>query len=83
MKKIILIAIVALSVLNCTDAQRSKMFSIGDSAHVKCFSGGIIIYEGYSTGKISSEQDSDGYYFRDKETNLLMEVSGNCVITYK
>lgn len=83
MKKIMLIVAVSLLVFNCTDAKRSKLFAFGDSAHVKCYSGGQVIYDGYSTGKILSEESSDGYYFRDKETDLLMEVSGNCVITYK
>lgn len=36
-----------------------------------------------STGKVSSEQDSDGYYFTDAKDKRLKEVSGNCVIQYK
>ena len=83
MKKAILLISIALIATSCTDAGVSKLFSYGDSAHIKCYSGGEVIYNGYSTGKIKSEEGSDGYYFRDKETKLLMEVSGSCVITYK
>jgi hypothetical protein len=39
-----------------------------------------MIYEGRSTGKIKSEAQSDGYYFIEKGSGKLMEVSGNCVI---
>lgn len=66
-----------------TDASWSKLESLGNPAHVTCYSGGKLIYDGYSTGKVSSESNSDGYYFRDKKDGLLKEVSGNCVITYE
>jgi len=70
------------SLTNCTDASRGKMFSLGDSAHVVCYSGGEKIYEGTSTGKVLSEKNSDGYFFKDMEDGKFKEVSGNCVITY-
>ena len=82
MKKIILFVFMAMIMFGCTDAQRGKLGAIGESAHVECYSGGKLIYEGVSSGKISSEQNSDGYNFVDKETGKFMEVSGNCVITY-
>lgn len=41
-----------------------------------------MIYEGESTGKVSSELSSDGYFFVDKKDGKLKEVSGNCVIEY-
>ncbi len=82
MKKLICVVVLGLFLAGCTDAKREKLFSLGDSAHVVCYSGGMIIYDGYSTGKISSSEMSDGYFFRDKVTNKLKEVSGDCVITY-
>lgn len=68
----------------CTDAGWSKMTNtFGDSyAHVVCYSGEREIYNGFSTGKVQSEADSDGYYFTEQETGNLKEVSGNCDITY-
>jgi len=71
-----------LAVSACTDAQRGKIGAIGESAKVECWSGGKLIYEGASSGKISSESQSDGYNFVDKKTGKFMEVSGNCVIAY-
>ena len=56
--------------------------AIGKSAHVICYSGGKVIYDGYSTGKVVSEGSSDGYFFVDLETGRPTEVSGNCVLTY-
>jgi hypothetical protein len=66
----------ALLFAGCTDASNG-------SASVKCYSGNILIYEGESTGIVSNSTESDGYYFIDKKDNLLKEVSGNCIITYK
>lgn len=83
MKNLLLIlAILLVTLVGCTDAQRGKITSLGDSAKIECYSGGLLIYSGLSTGKISSESNSDGYYFRDSKTDKMMEVSGNCVITY-
>jgi hypothetical protein len=80
--KTIFVLIIAFLVVGCTDAQRGKIGALGDSAKVECYSGGKLIYSGESSGKISSESQSDGYNFIDKKTGYFMEVSGNCVITY-
>ena len=82
MKKLIVLCIMLLLLSACTDAQRGKIFALGDSASVECWSGGQLIYKGTSSGKVQSEANSDGYYFVDAETDKTMEVSGNCVITY-
>ena len=83
MKKLLVLSVATVSLIGCTDAEMSRLFSFGDSAKVTCYSGGEVIYSGYSTGKIKSEENSDGYFFKDKKTGSLMEVSGNCVIVYK
>lgn len=80
MKPLIIISILLLS--GCTDAGNSKLFSYGDSATITCYSGGKEIYKGKSTGKVMSEKDSDGYFFKDASDKKLKEVSGNCVISY-
>ena len=77
------VLMIILSFVSCTDAQRAKIGGLGNEATVKCWSGGQVIYEGMSTGKVQSEADSDGYFFKDKASGKLMEVSGNCVITYE
>jgi len=71
-----------LFVTGCTDATRGKLFAYGGKASIKCYSGAKLIYEGRSTGKVSSSEQSDGYYFVDAADGKLKEVSGNCIITY-
>ena len=70
--------------LGCSDAFTSAVGSslLGTNARITCHSGGVIIFDGCSTGKVHSEAQSDGYYFRDAETNRLVEVSGECFIDY-
>ena len=77
-----LIFIAVFLFMGCTDARCSKITSLGDSAEIECYSGGKLIYKGKSTGKVSSEKSSDGYFFLDAKDQRLKEVSGNCVITY-
>lgn len=72
--------ILSLSGWACTDAERAKYGSIGSKHSVKCYSGGQLIYEGVSSGKVLSEDGSDGYYFFDKANGKLTEVSGDCKI---
>ena len=83
MKMITLMLVLALTMLTgCTDAFMGKFASLGNSATIECYSGGVLIYKGASTGKVSSEESSDGYYFVDKAVGRLKEVSGDCVIDY-
>jgi hypothetical protein len=55
---------------------------IDKSAEVICYSGGKEIYSGRSTGKVYSEKQSDGWFFKDKASGRLMEVSGDCIFRY-
>jgi len=71
-----------LVLTGCTDAARGKLSAYVGSAGVVCYSGSSLIYKGESTGKVSSSESSDGYYFVDKSDGKLKEVSGNCIITY-
>lgn len=80
MKYLILSAVL---LTGCTDGYTGKLKAFGGSALVRCYSAEFLIYEGHSTGKITSSSQSDGYYFIDKADGKLKEVSGNCVITYE
>ena len=74
--------VVALILLNsCSDAHRGKTLSWGDEFRVEMVSGGRIVRTWTSTGKVASETNSDGYYFKDKETGKYIEVSGEVIIT--
>jgi hypothetical protein len=77
-----IVFMLAFTAAGCTDAGISRITSFGSAAHVTCYSGGKPIYDGCSTGKVISEEGSDGYFFTDKKDRLLREVSGECVIVY-
>ena len=79
MKKI-LIGLFFLCLIGCTDAARKNLTTLGSPATVTCYSGGKVIYDGVSTGKVVTESQSDGWRFVDSATNKLIRVSGDCVI---
>lgn len=65
---------------SCTNAECAQVSSLGAPGHVRCYSGGTLIYEGTSTGKILTEEHSDGWYFEDVKTRRLVRVSADCII---
>jgi outer membrane lipoprotein-sorting protein len=77
------LTMLAVLLSGCTDAIRAKFSANGSSAHITCYSGTMVIFDGESTGKVQSSSNSDGYYFVDKADGKLKEVSGNCVVEYK
>lgn len=67
-----------LLLAGCTDAERVSWVALGDPGTITCYSGGQVIYEGKSTGKILTE--SHGWLLQDAATGRLVRVSGDCVI---
>lgn len=80
MRKTLFIVSVTLLLGACTDANWSRVTAIGSSGEISCYSGGNLIYHGISTGKISAEEHSDGWFLKDAKTGKLVRVSGDCVI---
>lgn len=81
MKKIALL-ITAVVAFGCTDAERSKAGGLGDKfsvALVNC--DGTITHQWISSGKVLSENGSDGYFFMEDKTGKLVEVTGTLIIT--
>lgn len=81
--KIFFIVIFSLFILNsCTDSRKSKVFGLGKEYRIELINcDGSITHSWISTGKVQSESSSDGYYFTDKTTKKLIEVSGTVIIT--
>ncbi len=77
MKVILAIAVVLAA--GCTDASRAHFGQFGDTAHVQCFSGGQVVYDGHSTGKVQSNQSEDGIYFKEKETGKFVRLYADCI----
>jgi hypothetical protein len=80
-KLLFIMSLVVLTLSSCTDAQMSKIGGLGNEFKVEMYSGGILVRSWISSGKVSSERQSDGYYFKDKATGKLIEVAGDVVIT--
>ena len=81
MKKVLIIAACLMSLTACTQAKMAKKWSYGQKRVVLQYSGGRLVYAGLSSGKVSSEDGSDGYYFVDDCTGKLEEVSGDIHMT--
>lgn len=82
MKTLFIVLIILLSFTACTDAELSKIGGLGDQFKVEVINcDGSITHSWISSGKVSTETNSDGYYFKDRETGKLIEVSGNLIIT--
>jgi hypothetical protein len=59
----------------CTDAEQAKTFGYGSTYTIKVLGPDTLItYQ--SSGKVISEEHSNGYYFNDAKTGKLIEVSG-------
>jgi len=67
------------TMVSCTDAEKSKLGGYGDTFTVKVLGPDTVITY-HSTGKVISEQNSDGYYFTNRDNGKLVEVSGNVII---
>ena len=78
-KTITFLALTIIALSSCTDATRSKIGGYGDTYTVKVVSCDTIITY-HSTGKVLSEDKSDGYYFTNEANGKLVEVSGNVII---
>jgi hypothetical protein len=73
------ICLVALST-GCKDASLAQFRSLGTKHRVTLYSGGKVMGTWISTGNVSNEGQSDGYYFEDNDTHKLIEVSGTVLI---
>jgi len=80
MKKVIAVLVVGILMAGCS-GDVASLGAIGNEHKIEMYSGGVKVREWTSTGKVQSEVDSDGYYFRDKETRMYTTVSGDVVIT--
>lgn len=83
MKKILLGAMLASLIIpatGCKDSVMAQFRSLGSEHQVSLYSGGKLVGEWHSTGNVSNQEHSDGYYFEEKATHKLIEVSGTVVI---
>ena len=85
-KKLLIISasfLITLSLSGCSRASLAQLSNTGEDGIITCYSGGKVIYQGESTGKVQNEDKSDGYYFEEKGTDDMIETNSQCIIRYK
>lgn len=83
MKHMLPLVLLALTLSGCTEAHRASLSTYGSSGRVVCYSGGQVIYDDRSEGRVFSTEGGDGYQFKDRATGRFQEVSGDCVVSYE
>ncbi len=82
MKKLIFIALTILFCFSCSDARKAKKFGRGSEFRIEMLNcDGAVARSWISTGKVRHFQKSNGFYFKDKATGLLVEVTGSIIIS--
>lgn len=79
MKKLIMVAALAVALVGCTDAEVSSFTALGDKATITCWSGGQKVYENVSTGKVM-QLDGDGISFRAASTDKYVRAFADCIV---
>ena len=84
MKKLLLFATAVLLLNSCKDSTQAQWQSMGKHHIITLYAAdGKEIKTWESTGNVSNEQQSDGWYFEDVTTGKLVEIAGTMVITVK
>jgi hypothetical protein len=80
-KKYAILMACLLCLAGCKDSTRAQFSALGKRHRVTMYGcDGKAIKVWVSTGNVSNQDRSDGYYFEDEATHLLVEVAGNVVI---
>jgi hypothetical protein len=87
MKKLLFIATVLTALAlatGCKDSQMSQYNALGKEHYIFQYGcNGNVINKWTSTGSVSNEEHSDGWYFEDSATHKLVEVTGTILILVK
>lgn len=65
----------------CTDAKFAQITALCTPARVTCFSGGKVILDDMSSGKVS-HQEGGGAVFKSQTTGRLVETNADCVVDH-
>ena len=82
MKKVFLLVILMITLISCDDSTRAQYGAVGEDSKIELVNAdGSVTHSWISSGKVRTEETSDGYYFMDRTTEKLIRVSGNLIIT--
>lgn len=86
MKRIVILPLLALSLVSCSSLQngveRNLINFTNHPAHIQCYSGGTLVLDTISEGKVTDDAHSDGFFFKDSKTGKFVEVNLDCVFSY-
>ncbi|QOE32350.1 outer membrane lipoprotein [Klebsiella phage K64-1] len=66
-------------ITGCTDATQSQIMSLGNIHQVKCYSGGVEIFNDYSTGKVNDES-GNGIGYESYYTKQYVNTYADCIV---
>lgn len=75
----IVILIFACVAVGCTDAQRSSYGAYFDRAEIFCYSGGKVIFQDQSTGKVE-QLDGEGLTYRSAKSGKYIRAYADCIL---
>lgn len=84
MKNLFLFCIVAVIMSACKDSTMAQYKALSKPHIITLYAAdGNVIKSWESTGSVSNEAQSDGWFFEDKTTGKLVEVTGTIIIEVK
>jgi hypothetical protein len=84
LKKLIFVITIMITLTACRSSALAQLGALGTDQKVILYAAdGHVIREWISDGKVSTENGSDGWFFRDGKTGKLVRVSGTVVIETK
>ncbi len=82
MKKVFLLVILMITLVSCRDSTMAQYAALGEDSKIELVNAdGSVTHTWISSGKVKTEESSDGYYFMDRVTGKLVRVTGNLIIT--
>jgi len=82
MKKVFLLVILMITLISCRDSTVAQYAALGEDSKIELVNAdGSVTHSWISSGKVKTEESSDGYYFMDRATEKLVRVTGNVIIT--
>lgn len=82
MKKLFLLVILMITLVSCRDSGTAQWDALGEDSKIELLNAdGSVTHSWISSGKVATENGTDGYYFMDDATGKLVRISGNVIIT--
>lgn len=78
MKKLTIL-VLAILATGCTDSELAKFDSYGENAAITCYSGGKVVLQDTSTGRVITQGATTA--FKSQTTQRYVKSTADCVIS--